>query len=84
MLIKFKCKIGEETKTALVRREAITCVIPFGDHTHVYINNLATPLLALAPFDRMQDFLGSAFSEARAGEPRNLGIFQENELERML
>lgn len=85
MLIKFKCKIGEDTKTALVRREAITCVIPFGDHTHVYINNLATPLLALAPFDKMEGFLSSAFAEGVLGmgaEPQ--AVKAESKHERMI
>jgi hypothetical protein len=67
MLLKFKCKIGEDVKIALVRREAINCVVPFGDCTHVYVHNIAMPLVALVPFEKMEGFLGSAFAEGVLG-----------------
>lgn len=82
MLIKFKCKIGEDTKTALVRREAINFVVPFGDHTHVYVHNISTPILALAPFDKMEGFLSSAFAEGVLGmgaEPQSAQTTNKHE-----
>lgn len=71
MLIKLQCKIGEDTKTTLIRREAINCVLPYGDHSHVYVNNISTPLLALVDFKTLEGFLSSAFAEGVLGRTEN-------------
>ena len=68
MLIKLKCKIGDDTKTALIRRESINCVVPFGEHhSHMYIENIATPLHVLVDFKTLEGFLASAFAEGVVG-----------------
>ena len=63
MLLKLKAKIGSEIKTVLVARSAIVTVIPFGDHTHLYLKNIAAPIEVQTPFEQLQSFLSSAFDQ---------------------
>lgn len=66
MLLKLKCKIGDDIKETLINRESINCVVPFGNFTHVYVNNIATPLEAHVDFKTLEGFLSSAFHEGIA------------------
>lgn len=57
MLLKILCKIGDEKKTLLIRRDSINAIVPHGDVAHLYINNIGTPIETCVRFETLKSFL---------------------------